>query len=104
MAQRTRIELFDDIDNGPADETLVFSIDGRSYEIDLSAKNAKALRSALEPYIAAGRKVSAAGKRRRAAGSGDAGDIRAWALSQGIQVSARGRVSAEVRAAYAKAH
>jgi hypothetical protein len=103
MAKRTRIELYDDIDNGPADETLVFAIDGRSYEIDLSTKNAEALRAALAPYVAAGRKVSA-GSRRRAAGGSDAGDIRAWAISQGIQVSSRGRVSAEVREAYAKAH
>ncbi len=31
-------------------------------------------------------------------------DIRAWAAEQGMQVSARGRVSAEVREAYERAH
>ena len=45
---------------------------------------------------------------RKAAGKkpkgGAANDIRAWALAQGMQVSARGRVPAEVREAYEKAN
>jgi hypothetical protein len=105
MAQRTRIELFDDIDDGPADETVFFGVDGKDYEIDLSEKNAKALRSVLQPYVNAGRRASGGGtKRRKSGGSGNAGDIRAWAISQGLGVSARGRVSAEIRAAYEQAH
>ncbi|MDR1238039.1 MAG: Lsr2 family protein [Propionibacteriaceae bacterium] len=103
MAQRTRIELFDDIDDGPADETVFFGVDGKDYEIDLSEKNAKALRSAIQPYVNAGRRSSGGIKRRKAGGSGNAGDIRAWAISQGLGVSARGRVSAEIRAAYEQA-
>ena len=41
--------------------------------------------------------------RRKTTGTA-ATDIRAWAASQGMQVSARGRVSAEVREAYERAH
>ena len=104
MAQRTRIELVDDIDSGPAIETVCFSLDAKNYEIDLSAANAKKMRSALEPYINAGRKVGQLKRRRTAGSTGDAGSIRAWAVSQGISVSTRGRVSAEIRQAYEEAH
>ncbi|MCL1838639.1 MAG: Lsr2 family protein [Propionibacteriaceae bacterium] len=104
MAQRTRIELMDDMDGGPAVETISFSLDAKNYEIDLSAANARRMRSALEPFINAGRKVGQIKKRRSVASTGDAGNIRAWAISQGVPVSARGRVSAEIRQAYEAAH
>ena len=32
MAQRVRIELTDDLDGTPADETLTFAIDGVTYD------------------------------------------------------------------------
>ena len=44
MAQKVEVLLVDDIDGGEADETVSFSIDGTSYEIDLSKKNAAKLR------------------------------------------------------------
>jgi len=105
MAQRTRIDLIDDIDGGTANETVTFALDGIGYEIDLSERNAASLRSAFAPYVAVGRKVS--GARRRGARKGSEGDataIRAWALGQGLAVSSRGRVSAEIRQAYENAH
>ena len=34
MARRVHIVLEDDLDGGPADETVVFGLDGREYEID----------------------------------------------------------------------
>lgn len=51
MAKTTIIKLTDDIDGGNADETVEFSIDGKVYEIDLSRRNANALRKALQPYV-----------------------------------------------------
>lgn len=39
--------LIDDIDGTDAAETIAFTIDGVSYEIDLSADNAVKFRSAL---------------------------------------------------------
>ena len=105
MAQRTRIDLIDDIDGAVAHETVTFALDGIGYEIDLSEKNAAALRNAFAPFVAAGRKVS--GARRRVARKGSDGEataIRAWALAQGLAVSSRGRVSAEIRQAYENAH
>ena len=106
MAQRTHIDLIDDLDGSPAAETVSFSVDGVSYEIDLSDRNAAALRDALAPFAAAARKQSSVRRqaRRKGASVGDATAIRTWAQSQGLSVSNRGRVSAEIRAAYENAH
>ena len=57
MAQTTIIQLTDDLDGTPAEETIAFVFDGRSYEIDLNKKNAQALRKALAPYIEGARSV-----------------------------------------------
>jgi hypothetical protein len=106
MAQRTLVFLEDDLGGGDADETVAFGLDGRAYEIDLNAKNASALRKALAPYVAAARKSSARSSAARATrSSGDSGPdaatLRAWALENGYEVNARGRVSAVIREAYA---
>jgi hypothetical protein len=60
MAQRVVVTLSDDLDGGAAEETVQFGLDGKSYEIDLSAENAEKLRSALAPYVQAGRKQARA--------------------------------------------
>ena len=106
MAQRTHIDLIDDLDGSPAAETVSFAIDGVSYEIDLSDRNAAALRDAIAPFSAAGRKQSGARKvtRRKVSNAGDATAIRTWAQAHGLTVSNRGRVSAEIRQAYDAAH
>ena len=106
MAQRMQIILEDDYDGSTADETVTFSLDGADYEIDLSTDNASGLRDALAPWVAHARKVG--GRRKRGgtkpANGSSTSDIRAWALDNGHEVSSRGRVSAEVREAYEKAH
>lgn len=112
MAQRVQISLTDDLlgHDTPADETVNFGLDGATYEIDLSGANAAALREALAPYVAAGRKTSGAAKRpgRRgrssAPGGASANDIREWARANGMPVSDRGRVRDDVKAAYEAAH
>ena len=58
MASKTTVELLDDVDGRPAAETIVFGFDTREFEIDLSEKNAKALRKVLEPFAGSGRRVS----------------------------------------------
>ena len=60
MAKKVVVELIDDTDSSPAAETVSFALDGVSYEIDLSDENAAGLRSALAPWISAGRRVSGA--------------------------------------------
>lgn len=106
MAQKVNIILVDDIDGSDAEETVVFALDGNEYAIDLNAANAGKLREAMAPYIAHARRHSSGKRRGRAAGAGgpSASDIRDWARSQGMEVSERGRVSGEVRAAYEAAH
>jgi hypothetical protein len=113
MAQRVNVVLVDDIDGDDAAETVSFSLDGVDYEIDLNETNAQALRDAMGTYVSAGRRVagrksSGRGRGRRVAAGGNGGpsasDIRAWARENGWDVPERGRVSAEVREAYAAAH
>ena len=105
MAQRRLVELVDDMDGtvlarGDA-ETVRFSIDGTAYELDLSKRNASKLRKSLEPYIAAGRRVS------RSAGRGQTRDrdydpkaVRKWAESNKVAIPARGRIPAGVLEQY----
>jgi|SRR5512133_1604664 nucleoid-associated protein Lsr2 len=99
MAQKITVELEDDLDGGPADETVRFGVDSAEYEIDLSKKNAAAFRKKLAPFIDHARRAGR-GQRRRPgrteASRERGGDIRAWAKDQDIAVSARGRIPASV--------
>lgn len=108
MAQKKITLLVDDIDGGDADETVTFGLDGVSYEIDLTTANAAKLRDSISVWTGSARKVGRAGRgggaRRRSAGSGDAQAIRDWAKANGYEVSGRGRISAQVKAAYEAAH
>src|ERR1700727_1578930 len=89
VAQRTEIVFTDDLDGGPADETVRFGIDGTQYEIDLSKAHAAELRL---PPGAGSRRASRPAARRGPSPS----DIRAWARSEGIEVKDKGRVPAEL--------
>jgi Lsr2 len=106
VAQRTQILYVDDIDGSEAEGTVRFGLDGVDYEIDLSKKHADQLAKAVRPYIEAARKVSLS--RRTAGGSRPArinqSDVRAWARAQGLKVSDRGRIPADVLAKYESAH
>lgn len=64
MSKKTVITLIDDIDGTEAIETITFTLDGTSYEIDLSAENAGKFRFALEPYTAAARRTTRQSARR----------------------------------------
>jgi hypothetical protein len=111
VAQRVQVILEDDLDGGDADETVIFGVDGVSYEIDLSTKNANKLRDAMAPYVGSARRVG--GRRRRSgsssasssrAAAGTSAEIRQWARDHGWEVPERGRIAAEVREAYEAAH
>ena len=103
MAQKVQVVLLDDIDGGSADETLKFSFEGALYEIDLSTAHAAEFLAAVAPWVKAARKTSGRTAGRVVANS-DTSKIRAWAKSTGLGVSERGRISAEIRAAYTAAH
>jgi hypothetical protein len=115
MARKVQVILSDDLDeNLSADETVSFSLDGTSYEIDLADKNAKEMRDAFSRYVSAARKVgrgtnraSGGGRSRATGGRMDreqAGAIRDWARKNGHAVSDRGRIPASVVEAYEGAH
>jgi hypothetical protein len=101
MAQRVSVELIDDLDSSQAAETLSFGIDGVDYQIDLNEHHASELRAIYAPYVAAARKVRAtrAFDRRRGPRPPidyDPAAVRAWAASNSIKVSPRGRIPASV--------
>lgn len=107
MAQKVKVLLIDDLDGSDADETISFAVDGVTYEIDLNAENAAELREAFAKWIGHARKAGGRRTTRRAAsssGGGNTAAIREWARDNGYKVSDRGRVSAEIREAYAAAH
>ena len=66
MAKTVVVKLTDDIDGGDADESIHFALDGKSYEIDLNAKNAATFRKTLQPYIEKGRTAGSAARPRPA--------------------------------------
>ena len=103
------VALEDDMNGGPADETVRFGLDGTEYEIDLSTANARALREQVAPFIERDRNAGR-GSSRRALRTPDSrqrsGEVRAWAEDHGIAISARGRIPASVLEQYqaAKGH
>jgi hypothetical protein len=103
MAQKITVSLEDDLDGGPADQTVRFGLDGAEYEIDLSARNATAFREQLAPFTERACKASRApGSRpgRGASARERSSGIRAWARGQSITVSDRGRIPASVIGQY----
>lgn len=111
MAQQTQTVLIDDMDGSPAAETVSFAIDGAAYQIELSEKNAGALRDLLAPYVGHARRAGRSSRGGgRTTGSPARVDreqtqkIREWARANGHQISDRGRVPAAVLEAYQQAH
>ena len=111
MAQQTTVRFVDDLDGSEASGTFDFSLDGRSYQIDLSDDNAAKLRGALAPYLDAARQAGGRGRGRaprqtavaeKPARSNreETAALRQWARENGHQVSERGRIPKAVIEAY----
>jgi hypothetical protein len=99
VAQKTTVQLIDDLNGSRADETVRFGLDGVTYEIDLSKKNAAGLRDALAKYADAGRRLPGGrrgGRPRVTAVGASSRTIREWARAKGIKVTDRGRIPASV--------
>lgn len=95
MAQKVNVSFVDDLDGSEAEGTVVFGVDGKQYEIDLSESNAAKLRELFTPFVDAARKVGGGARVPRMssvarASRDDAKIIREWAATQGFSVSARG--------------
>lgn len=113
MAQRTVITLTDDIDGSEASETVMFGLDGATYEIDLNEVHAEDLREVLAPFVSVARRSgSPAGGRAgrvsapkpRSSDDVDPKAVRTWAEANGVAVNARGRLKADVVEQYKAAN
>ena len=117
MAQKEVVTYVDDVTGEESDDITrhTLLLDGAGVEIDLTSDSHDELMEVLKPYLNAkgarrirGSVTSGGTASRRSgvatAGSEDTAKIRAWAKDNDLDVSDRGRVSAEVRAAYGKAN
>jgi hypothetical protein len=109
VARKVEVQLLDDIDGKPAAETLRFTLDGTSYEIDLNAKHADELRASMAKFITKarclgrGHAVSAGRVRGGTPARADRAQnqaIREWAKRKGIELNDRGRIPRDVLAQY----
>jgi hypothetical protein len=107
VAKQTTVTLVDDLDGNEADEQVEFAVDGKVYEIDLSAANSAKLRDALAPFVSAARRTG--GRRRSTSGTVTVRPsvdreqnqaIREWAQQRGMKISERGRIPSNVLEAY----
>jgi hypothetical protein len=112
VARVTQVSLVDDVDGSAASGTVGFSLDGKTYELDLSDKNAKKLRDAFAPFVASARRGKGGGRRssggpkmtqKPTADRERTTAIREWARQHGHKVADRGRIPASVVDAYEKA-
>jgi hypothetical protein len=74
MAKTVIVKLTDDIDGGDADETVHFSLDGKSYEIDVNRANAAKVRAAFAPFISQGRATGGTARNRTPRPSSGSGE------------------------------
>lgn len=98
MASKTTISLEDDLEGGPAEETVRFRLGAAEYEIDLNARNAEWFRSLMAPFTDHARKTGRQGARpvRPMPDRQRSAEIRAWANEHGITINERGRIPAAV--------
>jgi hypothetical protein len=109
MAKQVHTSLVDDIDGGPAAETIAFSFQGRDYQIDLSEVNAARFRSMMSEYAEHARKTSVrrtpSRSRRSTESRRRAAAIREWARASGMEdIGSRGRIPQQVIDRYEAAH
>ena len=116
MATRVQYTVVDDLDaSTDGVGTYRFALEGVEYEIDLSADNLTRLRSALAPFITAGRRLPKRPPATRRAGGGTStgrpalAEIRDWWARNAQLLNlpphlAHGRIPQQVRAAYHAAH
>jgi hypothetical protein len=122
VAQKTILELVDDLDGEQADESVAFALDGVEFVIDLSAANAARLRDTLAEYVGHARRTGGRKARGKAVTNGSANGngygsgngsgngkpdtqaVREWARSQGEAVAERGRVPQALVIRFQEAH
>jgi hypothetical protein len=115
MAQKVQVVLTCDLDEDevPAAETVTFAFDGTSYAFELCDRHLAEFTETMHSYIASARLADGPRRRRaapaaprssRPSSTNEASDIRTWARDNGYEVSDRGRIPADVRAAFEAAN
>ena len=107
MATQTTVTVTCDLCGGTKDaRTRSISLDGLTLEIDLCAKDGRGLDKVAQQFIPHARKVRRAsgGGRRTASTRQHSASVRDWAKTQGMVVSDRGRIPADVERKYDAAH
>lgn len=110
MARREIVTLTDDLDGSEGAQTVTFSLEGTTWQVDLGERNREALKNALKPFVDAAREV-ASGPDRPAAprpARTDLGeapdhspDLAGWASARRVSVPARGESRARLIRAWA---
>jgi hypothetical protein len=111
MAQKVLVQLVDDLDGTSSVDvtTVLFGLDGVTYEIDLTESNAERLRESLSAYVDSARRVGGRVRRgtrpagSKSANASEAGQIREWAQENGYELAGRGRIPSHVVEAYKQA-
>jgi hypothetical protein len=111
VAQKVSVTFACDYDSKeiPDGEHLTrsFSLDGRDYEIDLCEKHSQKFDETLTRFAEKARRATSRvsrPKRRTTAHRQRSAEIRAWAKRNGIEVSDRGRIPAQVISSYEESH
>ena len=108
--QRTTVTVICDLPEGhtgePDANTVTFSLDGKTYEMDLCPPHERALRAGLEPFVELARKttIGLPKPKRSMASRRRSGRIRDWARRNGIDIEDRGRLPAQIVEKYEAAH
>jgi hypothetical protein len=115
VARITQVVVTCDLEDGEvgASDSISFTYGGKTYTLDLCKKHLEEVKGTLEAYAQAGHPAGRAARGRRgttgrsarsrrpaAAQRESQAEIRQWAREQGYAVGDRGRIPAEVRAAY----
>lgn len=112
MAQKVLVQLVDDLDGTASADisTVSFSLDGVSYEIDLTDTNAGQLRERLAGFVAAARRTGGRVKRGTPSArptavrsADETRQIREWAADNGFELAGRGRIPRHVTEAFTEA-
>jgi hypothetical protein len=100
MAKTITTTVTDDLDGSGNAKAITFGLDGVAYSIDLSTRNEKKLRDALQEFINYASRDRSTGTSKPSTVRGqrdfDIGALRTWAAKKRIDLPARGRIPGAV--------